>query len=109
MRREDKKHHKAMYDGAGMEHHETMRHHEKMRHHEAMKHHEAIHHYAQEKYQHEVDKPSLPPEGHDFNSMGCSDYKSDAMDIAYGQAGEKGCKEDGSKIVGQFKDYHWVD
>jgi len=47
--------------------------------------------------------------GHGGNDYGCSDYKGDAMDIAYGQAGEQGCKSDGSKIVGQFKDYHWAD
>lgn len=97
------KHHEAM-DSVG-----THLKHEAMQHHEAMKHHEAIHHYAQGKYQNEVDKPSLPAEGKVENSMGCSDFKKEAMDISYGQAGQAGCKADGSKIISEFKDYHWAE
>jgi len=101
---------------AKMKHYEPMTeeyggmiHHEKMRHHEAQQHHSAIKHHAEGGYKHETDKPSQPAMGHGGNDYGCSDYKGDAMDIAYGQAGEQGCKSDGSKIVGQFKDYHWAD
>jgi hypothetical protein len=92
------KHHEPMKDASGMVHHEKMRHHE------------AMQHKAQKGgYEHEVDKPSLPKEGHLEQSMGCSDYKKDAMDIAYGQATQSGCKSDGSKIISQFKNYGWTD
>lgn len=75
-----------------------------------MKHHEMMHHYAQKGgYEHETDKPSLPSEGHLEKAMGCSDFKTDAMDIAYGQAGHAGCKADGTKIVSQMKEYHWAE
>lgn len=97
------KHHEAM---GSMDSHLK---HEAMQHHEAMKHHEAIHHYAQGKYMHETDKPSQPSEGHMTQSMGCSDFKKEAMDIAYGQSGQAGAKSDGSKIVSEFKEYHWAD
>jgi hypothetical protein len=67
------------------------------------------HHAQHGGYSHETDKPAPAPEGHLDHSMGCSDFKKDAMDISYGQAGQSGCKADGSKIVGQFKDYHWAE
>lgn len=81
-------------------------------------HHEAeMHHMAHERsmgehqghmmYRNEVEKPRQNPQGHLENSMGASDFKGQAMDIAYGQAGMRGCESDGSKIVSQFKDYHW--
>jgi hypothetical protein len=79
-----------------------MKHHETMKHHEPMKHHEAS-------YEHEVDKPHEPKSGHKADSMGCSDYKKQAMDIAYGQASQSGCKADGTKIIGQFKNYGWTE
>jgi hypothetical protein len=31
----------------------------------------------------------------------CHDFKGESSDQAYGQAGEKGCKEDGRKIMAQ--------
>jgi len=80
-----------------------------MKHHEPMKHHEAMKHYAEGGYEHGVDKPALAPKGKEEQSMGCSDYKKEAMDIAYGQAGQAGCKADGTKIIGQYKNYHWEE
>jgi hypothetical protein len=67
-----------------------------------MKHHEAS-------YEHETDKPAEPKQGKESESMGCSDYKSQAMDTAYGQASKSGCKSDGSKILGQYKNYGWSE
>lgn len=64
-------------------------------------------------YEHEVEKPSMPSEGHigagmgAKPGMGCMDFKAEADTIAYGQAGGPGCKSDEKKIHGQFKDYHW--
>jgi hypothetical protein len=82
----------------------------KMKHHEAMKHHETMKHYAQKGgYEHETDKPSVPKEGHLAQSMGCSDFKGDAMEISYGQAGKSGAKSDGTKIVSQYKNYGWAE
>lgn len=92
-----------------MKHQEPL-HHEKMKHHEAMKHHDAIKHYAEGgMYKNEVEEPKVAPVGHLEQSMGCSDFKGEAMDIAYGQAGQAGCKSDGSKIISQFKNYGWSE
>lgn len=58
-------------------------------------------------YKHEMDEPMVAPHGHQEAGMGCHEFKKEAMNIAYGQAGESGCKEDMGKIEGQMKHYHW--
>lgn len=58
-------------------------------------------------YKNEVDEPHVPAHGHQESGMGCHEFKKEAMDIAYGQAGMAGCKSDSKKIVGQMKHYHW--
>lgn len=60
-------------------------------------------------YEHEVEKPKVPSKGHEDRTMGCDDFKSDAMEIAFGQAGKAGVKSDKSKISAQYKDYHWSE
>ena len=58
-------------------------------------------------YENEVDKPSVPPMGKNEPMMNLHDFKGEAMDTAYGQAGEAGCKADQKKINSQFKSYGW--
>lgn len=58
-------------------------------------------------YMNEVEMPSVPMHGHQEAGMGCHDFKGEAMNIAYGQAGESGCASDSKKIEGQMKHYHW--
>jgi hypothetical protein len=58
-------------------------------------------------YRNEVEEPTLPMEGHMERGMGCDEFKGEAMDIAFGQAGVQGCKSDRKKIMGQMKHYHW--
>lgn len=58
-------------------------------------------------YRNEVEKPEQAPQGSPMSGLGCSDFKRQAMGIAYGQAAESGCKSDDSKIMGQMKNYHW--
>lgn len=58
-------------------------------------------------YRHEVDKPEQAPQGSMIPGLGMKDFKKEAMDIAYGQAAESGCKSDESKISSQMKNYHW--
>lgn len=58
-------------------------------------------------YENEVEKPKVAPRGHQMSGMGCEDYKGQAMDIAYGQAGKGGCKSDMKKINSQMKHYDW--
>jgi hypothetical protein len=58
-------------------------------------------------YENEVEKPSVPMQGKRSMEAGLYDFKADAMDIAYGQAGKAGCMGDEKKIHAQFKDYHW--
>ncbi len=58
-------------------------------------------------YEHEVEKPSVPAHGKNEPMMSLNDFKGDAMDTAYGQAGKAGCKADEKKIHGQFKSYGW--
>jgi len=58
-------------------------------------------------YRNEVDEPHVPMHGHQDAGMGVHDMKGQAQDIAYGQAGEKGCKSDSKKMSAQFKNYHW--
>ena len=75
-----------------------------------MKHQDGMGHMSHEPhhlYRNEVEKPSLPHEGHMMKGMGVHDYKAEADVIAYGQAGGPGCKSDDKKIHSQFKDYHW--
>ena len=59
--------------------------------------------------EHETEMPKQPKQGRLEKGMGCHDFKSEAMDISYGQAGMEGCKSDAGKIEGQFKNYHWAD
>ena len=56
---------------------------------------------------HEEDMPKVAPGGHQESGLGCHDFKGEAMDIAYGQAGEKGSKSDSKKINSQMKSYDW--
>lgn len=65
------------------------------------------HENAKHIYRHEEEEPSMPMQGHLDHGMGCNEFKGEAMGIAYGQAGEKGCASDSKKIRSQFKDYHW--
>lgn len=58
-------------------------------------------------YKHEVEKPGVPGKGHQEEGMGCHSFKGQAQEIAYGQAGEQGCKSDAKKMSAQFKNYHW--
>lgn len=58
-------------------------------------------------YRNEVEKPEQSPQGEMIPGLGAKDYKAEAMDIAYGQAGMAGCSSDASKIESQMKNYHW--
>lgn len=58
-------------------------------------------------YKNEMDEPSVPPHGKQESGMGLGDMKKEAMDIAYGQAGEAGCRSDSKKIMSQMKHYDW--
>lgn len=60
-------------------------------------------------YRNEVDRPEQPAQGHMEKGMGMKEFKGQADDLAYGQAGEAGCKSDQSKIASQMKNYHWTD
>lgn len=62
---------------------------------------------ASGQYENEVEKPSVPSDGHMMDGMGVHDMKSEADPIAYGQAGMAGCKSDSTKIQGQMKHYGW--
>lgn len=84
-----------------MKHHHMKHHH--MDHHSGHKGHESGHHM----YENEVDKPHVPKHGHQEPGMGCHDFKGEAMNIAYGQAGEEGCRSDYKKVSSQEKHYHW--
>lgn len=59
------------------------------------------------RYENEVEKPKVASHGHQESGMGCHEFKGQAMDIAYGQAGMGGCKSDNGKIMGQMKHYDW--
>jgi hypothetical protein len=58
-------------------------------------------------YEHEVEKPHVPSVRKNEPMEPVDDFKGDAMDTAYGQAGEAGCRADQKKIHGQFKNYGW--
>lgn len=58
-------------------------------------------------YKHEVDEPMVPPHGDQEGGMGLMEMKKEAMDIAYGQAGEAGCRSDMKKMSAQMKHYDW--
>jgi len=58
-------------------------------------------------YEHEVDKPKMPSDGHMIPGFGIEDFKGEADPIAYGQAAGEGMKSDMRKIQAQFKQYHW--
>ena len=62
---------------------------------------------AHGQYENEVEKPSLPMEGKMEKGMGCHDFKGEADPIAFGQASEKGCRSDYSKMASQAKHYGW--
>lgn len=61
-------------------------------------------------YKNEVDKPGMPSMAHKNakDMSGMEDFYGQCDPIAYGQAGEQGCKSDDRKISSQFKDYHWT-
>lgn len=53
-------------------------------------------------YKHQEDKPSEPKSGGKAeNLFGAKDFKDQASDQAYGQAGYAGCKADQAKIKAQ--------
>lgn len=56
---------------------------------------------------HETDSPSVPAHGHQEVGLGCSEFKGQAMDIAYGQAGKGGVQADAKKVQSQMKHYDW--
>ena len=64
-------------------------------------------------YRNEDEKPEMAATAHPgmgqgaMPDLGCMDFKGEGDPIIYGQAGMQGCKSDGKKIHGQFKDYHW--
>lgn len=58
-------------------------------------------------YKNEMEEPKVPMHGHQESGMGCHEFKGEAMDIAYGQAGQGGCKSDNKKIMSQMKHYDW--
>lgn len=58
-------------------------------------------------YKNETERPKVPKGGHQESGMGLDSYKGEAMDIAYGQAGQAGCKSDMKKINSQMKHYDW--
>lgn len=57
-------------------------------------------------YKHGEDEPSRQKigsgTGHMVMMESCEDFKSDASDQAYGQAGMQGCHSDNKKIHAQF-------
>lgn len=57
-------------------------------------------------YKHGEDKPAFETigkgTGHQVAMHDCEDFKKDASDQAYGQAGMSGCKSDERKIHSQF-------
>jgi hypothetical protein len=58
-------------------------------------------------YENEVEMPHVPPHGKNEPMCNLHDFKDEAMDTAYGQAGQMGCKSDEKKIHSQFKSYGW--
>ena len=53
-------------------------------------------------YKNEEDMPKEPKSGGKVENLySMRDFKSQAMDTAYGQGGEKGCKSDEAKIRAQ--------
>jgi hypothetical protein len=54
---------------------------------------------------HEEDVPSVPSQGKKLKGEGMGDFKSEAMDIAYGQSGKAGYSSDQGKIKSQMKHY----
>lgn len=57
-------------------------------------------------YEHGMDEPKRQKigkgSGHQVAMSNCADFKSQASDQAYGQAGDKGCMSDQKKIMAQF-------
>jgi hypothetical protein len=57
-------------------------------------------------YKHEVEEPKFEKigsgKGHMVAMKSCDDFKSDASDQAFGQAGYAGCMSDQKKIHAQF-------
>lgn len=57
-------------------------------------------------YEHEVSEPRFEKRGKGSGHMvamhDCSDFKSDASDQAFGQAGKRGIEADHKKIRAQF-------
>lgn len=56
-------------------------------------------------YKNEMEFPKEAPKGHMMSGMGMDDFKKEAQDIAYGQAGKSGCSSDQKKIMSQMKSY----
>ena len=53
-------------------------------------------------YKNETDKPPMAKMGtKPMNDAGCNDFKKQASDQAFGQAGMRGTKADHSKIMSQ--------
>jgi len=58
-------------------------------------------------YRNEVERPEIPGVRANEPMMDASDFKGEAMDTAYGQAGKHGLSSDEKKIHSQFKSYGW--
>jgi hypothetical protein len=91
------------------EDHGHIHHHLKAEHHRhgGRLHHESHMHHSSSPYEHETERPHIPMKGKNEHMMSVDDFKGDAMDTAYGQAGEAGCHADMKKIHSQFKNYGW--
>ncbi len=93
--------------------HQGMR--DRMHEHEGMMHHKGHmghgHMRAHGQYENEVEKPSLPHEGHlsdiGLHGSGLHEFKRECDPIAYGQASEEGCRADSKRLASQARDYHW--
>lgn len=62
---------------------------------------------ASKLYENEVDKPSVPKVRKNEPMESCDDFKDEAMDTAFGQAGKGGVASDHKKISSQMKSYGW--
>lgn len=56
-------------------------------------------------YRNEVEMPEQAPVGHLKRAMGADEFKGQAMEISYGQAGKSGCASDHKKIMSQMMHY----
>jgi hypothetical protein len=62
----------------------------------------AYHHSSRDVYRNETSHPKQPKMSDDERMASAKDFKGQAMEIAYGAAGKKGCESDVRKIKAQF-------